>query len=257
MVVATVAGCHRYPVKSLQGLSSDSLELTGDGVVGDRTWALVAEGTATVLSAKSVADLLHGSADDRSVHLPDGTEVAIDDPAVHRVLSDWLGRPVRLADRSSLPVGEDPGYEMTFDPPDDTAEMFRIPVPAGTFVDLAPVHLVATATLEECSRLRPDLDWDVRRFRPNMLLDAAGEVFVEDSWVGRELAVGDEVVVRVDQPTVRCAMPLRPQPGLDRQVELYRAMTELHPAAPNHLGVYASVVRPGRVDVGDSVRILD
>ena len=87
--------------------------------------------------------------------------------------------------------------------------------------------------------------------------DAA--LFVEDSWVGAELAVGERCVIRVQQPTVRCAMPLRAQPAgpegpeLERRRELYRAMTELHAEVPNHLGVYVEVVSPGEVAVGDPV----
>jgi uncharacterized protein YcbX len=72
--------------------------------------------------------------------------------------------------------------------------------------------------------------------------------------VGRRLRVG-EVELAVDSPTVRCAMPLRAQPGLERQVELFEAMSELNEAYPNHLGVYCSVVSPGTVRVGDSVEV--
>jgi uncharacterized protein YcbX len=146
-------------------------------------------------------------------------------------------------------------YQMTFDPPDDGAELFAIPAPPGTFLDLAPVHLLTSGTLRACADARPDLDWDVRRFRPNLVVDTDQvELFGEQDWVGRRLRVG-EVELAVDSPTVRCAMPLRAQPGLERQVELFEAMSELNEAYPNHLGVYCSVVSPGTVRVGDSVEV--
>ncbi|GAG25072.1 unnamed protein product, partial [marine sediment metagenome] len=135
-------------------------------------------------------------------------------------------------------------------------EQYDIPTPTGTFLDLAPVHLLTSATLDGVRTARPDLDWDVRRFRPNLVVEAEGEPFLEERWSGRHLAVGDDLVLRVDQPTVRCAMPLRAQPGLEREVDLYEAMRELNEANPNHLGVYASVVEPGPVGVGDRVRLL-
>jgi uncharacterized protein YcbX len=60
---------------------------------------------------------------------------------------------------------------MTFDPPNEDAEVFDIPAPAGTLLDLTPVHFLSSATLGACEAARPDLDWDVRRFRPNLVLD--------------------------------------------------------------------------------------
>jgi uncharacterized protein YcbX len=56
----------------------------------------------------------------------------------------------------------------------------------------------------------------------------------------------------VRQPTVRCAMPLRAQPGLARQPRLYRALEGLH---ANHLGTYVDVVEPGEIRVGDEVAV--
>ena len=60
----------------------------------------------------------------------------------------------------------------------------------------------------------------------------------------------------VQQPTVRCAMPLRAQPGLDRQPAMYAAMTELNAGAPNHFGVYLAVEQPGVVRPGDAVAVI-
>ena len=148
---------------------------------------------------------------------------------------------------------------MTFDPPDDDAEYYEIPAPTGTFLDLAPLHLVTTTTLDHCAQARPDLNWDVRRFRPNLLFDtgtgtdAVVEPFVENGWVDVELMIGPDVVIRVISATVRCAMPLRAQPGLHREPELFRAMTQLNESIPNHLGAYAEVISPGTVRVGDAV----
>ena len=248
----------RYPVKSLQGQRAQSLTVTDRGVVGDRRWGIVPDGRAKVLSAKRVPQLLDAFVDGDTLVLPDGRRIAAGDPGVDAVLSSWLGQPVRL-----VSVGEADGvsYDMTFDPPNDDAEVFAIPVPPGTFLDLAPVHLVTTATLAACASRRPDLDFDVRRFRPNLVVDGDTEPFAEDGWAGRELAVG-AVTLRVTQPTVRCAMPLRAQPAtgdgappLHRQPGLHDALVELNAAFPNHLGVYAEVVTGGEVAVGDPVTL--
>jgi uncharacterized protein YcbX len=199
-----------------------------------------------------VSALLQGAAGDERITLPDGQVLRFDDPAIDDVLSHWLGRRVHLAHEEE--AGER-SYEMTFDPPNDDAEYYEIPAPPGTFLDLAPVHLVTTATLAGCAAARPDLDWDVRRFRPNLVLDVDVEPFGEQAWIGRQVAVGD-VVLTVDGPTVRCAMPLRAQPGLEREPALFKAMSELNQELPNHLGLYCSVTEPGTVTVGDPITLL-
>lgn len=250
--LGTVAECRRYPVKSFQGLVVEELTIGERGVEGDRTWGLVDATDGHLLSAKRLSALFDGVATDATVTLPDGRSLAVDDPDVHDALSTWLGRPVRLV----RPDGAGAvSYEMTFDPPDDTAEYYEIPAADQTFLDLAPIHLLTTATLRGAAAARPDLDWDVRRFRPNLVLDVAGDTFVEQTWLGRHVRVGGAVLA-VDGPTVRCAMPLRAQPGgLDRQPELFKAMSELNETYPNHLGVYCSVVQPGAVRTGDGVAL--
>lgn len=263
-----VAELWHYPVKSLQGGPVDSLEVTAAGIVGDRRWGIVPTDADRVLSAKRVPELLDARVDDDGtpvITLPTGARVAVTDPAVHDALSGWLGRPVRLRSTDDPSATAGLAYDMTFDPPDDDAEVFAIPVPPGTFLDLAPVHLLTTATLRGCAAARPDLDWDVRRFRPNVVIDTPGEAFGEDAWAGRQLHLG-EVVLRVTQPTVRCAMPLRAQPArrddptsdpLARQPGLHDALVELNAAFPNHLGVYAEVIVPGTVRIGDPARVDD
>lgn len=253
--LGTVARCWRYPVKSMQGFEPAELAVNAAGVVGDRVRGLLggADGsTGRLLSAKRTAVLLDASATDTAFTLPDGTTITFDDPTADAVLSSWLGSRVHLAAPDSQPVS----YQMTFDPPNDEAELFDIPAPTGTFLDLAPVHLVTTATLRACQAARPDLNWDVRRFRPNLLLDVDGPAFVEGQWLHRRLRVGG-VVLSVDSPTVRCAMPLRAQPGgIEREPGLFKAMNELNEMSPNHLGVYCSVVAAGSIRPGDPVTLL-
>ena len=247
MTLGSVTGLFRYPVKSMQGIGVTSLDVLAEGVVDDRGWALIDVTTGRLMSAKRYSALLQASADDAGVTLPDGTRVDWGDPYGDRTLSRWLGREVRLeAPRPEVRVA----YEMTFEPPNDGAEYIDIDAPAGSFRDLAPIHLVTQQTLDGCVQRRPDLDWDVRRFRPNLLIDAPDiEPFGEDDWTGSRIRVG-EVTLSIIQPSVRCAMPLRAQPGLERQAGLYQALEDLH---ANHLGVYVDVVEPGRIALGDGL----
>lgn len=251
--VGAVASCWRHPVKSFQGFAVGAIEVDPRGVDLDRAWGLVDIATGRLLTAKRTAALLDATATDHEVTLPTGETFAVDDPAVHGALSRWLGRDVRLL--SPAEAGE-VAYEMTFDPPNEDAEVFDIPAPAGTLLDLTPVHFLSSATLGACEAARPDLDWDVRRFRPNLVLDLAVDPWEEQTWVGRDLAVGS-AVLRVTMPMVRCAMPLRAQPGgLAKQPELFRALSDLNEAHPNHLGMCCDVVEPGRIELGDPVTLL-
>ncbi len=253
MSVGTVSECWRYPVKSFQGLAETRLEIETDGVVGDRTFGLIDLESDRLLTAKRTAALLEATATDTAVTLPDGTSYAVDDPSLDQALTTWIGRPIRFARADAT----DPmSYQMTFDPPDDDAELFDIPTPEGTFLDIAAVHVITTATLRACAEARPDIDWSVRRFRPNLVLDLDAAAFAEDGWLGQEIRVGD-VTLRVDGPMVRCAMPLRAQPGgLTRQTQLFHALNELNPTYPGHLGICCSVVAPGSVEVGAAAQVL-
>jgi uncharacterized protein YcbX len=97
---------------------------------------------------------------------------------------------------------------------------------------------------------------DVRRSRPNLVIDTDGPPFLENDWSGQRLRIGAEAALEVTGPTVRCAMPLRAQPGLERQAELLRATSDLNIRFLNHLGASATVHTPGRVAAGDPVALL-
>ena len=88
----------------------------------------------------------------------------------------------------------------------DTVTSFALP--EGTFFDCAAVHLLTTATLDRLRELYQHGRFEARRFRPNIVLEpASGERnFVENSWIGHTLAIGDEVRLSVTGPCPRCVM---------------------------------------------------
>jgi hypothetical protein len=247
MQVGTISQLWRYPVKSMQGELVDALEIGPGGAVGDRTLAVVDPAAGKVLSAKRYADLLLASArvdgDDVVLTLPDGSEHAASDPGVHAALSAWLDHEVRLA----APVeGEALPMEMYSGMSDESTPLFDWAGPAGTWLDLADAHWLTTSSLAAAAELH-DGQWDVRRFRPTALIETGAAGFIEDSWTELELG---EVGSTVLMPTMRCSMPSRAQPGLDRDKAIGTTLRDQH---GNNLGVYASITRGGTIHVGDSV----
>lgn len=127
--------------------------------------------------------------------------------------------------------------------------------PPGTYYDVYPLHLLTTASLRSLERLTPGSRADVRRFRPSMLVatpDDPDSPLPEEDWVGRKVAVGS-AVFEVVGPCPRCVMITHEVDDLptDRAL-LHTVIREAH----QNLGVYATVVTPGEIGVGDQLRFL-
>ena len=135
--------------------------------------------------------------------------------------------------------------------------------PVGTFFDYACVHLITTGTLDGLSKLYPQGDFDVRRFRANFVVQSDGGPFSENSWLGRTLAIGDEVLLKVSIPVPRCVNTTLPQDGLAHDPGILRTLAQHNRCDLGDLGrlpcagVYADVVRTGLVRCGDAVRCIN
>ena len=257
--VGRVRAVWRYPVKSMRGEPLARGEFTPAGVSGDRRFAVVDAVTGKVASAKNpkkwgglFACASHLGDDGRlRIVLPEGAEILDDDPAVQDALSALLGRPVELREahtggRIEVAWPEVPGLPLAGT---DTEEV----LPVGSFCDLAPIHLLTTATLERLNRTHPAVQFDPGRFRPNVLVESppGSAGFVEDGWVGRVVSVGT-VRLRVTGRASRCVMTTLAQPGLSADAGVLRAVVAANAA---HAGVYAEVIRPGVVREGDLLRL--
>lgn len=133
----------------------------------------------------------------------------------------------------------------------EVATLARFSTPPGTFVDLSPVHLLSTTSLASLST--DGTGFDPRRFRPNVLLEIDGVTtqFPESEWAGARLDIG-AATLRVSGRTIRCAMPTRPQPGIEADRSITRLLSE---RTDRFLGVYADVAQPGTVRTGDRVEV--
>ena len=245
-----VVGLWRHPVKSLQGESLEVAELELEGVAGDRRWGIRDEVTGRILTARRRPELLGASAtydgDAPSITLPDGRTTIGPGRETDALLSDWLGQPVSLVASAGTAGGR---AEFFADATDDTSQAIEWTMPVGRFVDASPVLVLTTASLDAGRRLHPAADWHPRRFRPNVLVDAVGDGWLEDAWVGGLLRIGGAVLSPA-QGCVRCTMVTRAQPGLDHDVEIFPTLARHHGGL---FGVWCDVAERGVVALGERV----
>jgi uncharacterized protein YcbX len=194
-----------------------------------------------LLAAASLAD-----DGEPEIVLPSGDRCRGIGPESDAALSDWLHRPVTLIDAVGAPRGN---AEYFADATDDTSPAIEWTMPPGRFVDASPLLLLTTASLRAGARHFPGGDWDVRRFRPNLLIELDADGWVEDDWCGQTINLG-EVEVLPRQPCVRCTMVTRPQPALTRDLDIYKTVARHHGGT---LGVWTDVKSPGSIRVGDPV----
>jgi len=274
----SVRALWRYPVKSMRGEELDEGRVVEAGILRDRSFAVIDRSNGKVASAKlpvkwaallqCSASFVEGSEPDgiesfARITLPDGTVVASADPDLASRLSDALGRPVDLA--TARP--ESPSVER-LDPFEEEETIVDIGghMMAGRFSDYAAVHLVTTATLDRLGELYPEGRFDVRRFRPNIVVATfpGSPGFVENDWVGRTIALGDQARLRISDPTPRCAIPALAQGDLPADRGILRTIGQhnrvpipvLEGEALPSVGVYAFVVRDGIVRRGAPVRVV-
>jgi uncharacterized protein YcbX len=246
-----VAAIWRYPVKSLQGESLAAGELDGDGLRGDRGWGIRDALTGRILTGRRQPQLLLAGATlaedgQPDIVLPDGTLLHGAGPATDAALSDWLGTPVTLAAAADESGGR---AEFFADATDDTSPAVEWTMPPGRFVDALALLVLSTASLRTAAGLYPGGDWNVRRFRPNVLVDIDGDGWPEDGWCGATVGVGDAEIVP-QAPCVRCTMVTRPQPDIERDLDIYLTVARHHAGT---FGVWTAVATPGTVRTGDAV----
>lgn len=230
--IGRINALFRYPVKSMGSESLEAIDVGWSGFTGDRRWAFVRDGLVRSgfpwLTIRESPEMWHYQPrfieEDRPessvtmVRTPSGEDLDVVDPR----LATELGHGARVIKQS-----------------------------VGIF-DTMPLSLITTQTLHAVGAMVGS-ELDVRRFRPNLVVDAAEDVeFPEDMWVGAVLRIGG-MTMRVNKRDKRCVVVnVNPLTAV-REPAILRAIAENRQAC---LGVYGSTVEPGRVAVGDSVSIM-
>lgn len=288
MQVGRVTEIWRYPVKSMGGERIERSLLDHNGIVGDRGWAVRDREADETRSARQIPRLLQcaasyaeePAADRRSprveLSLPDGAAVGSDAGNAAELLSAALEREVALTplhpaddlehyrrapgDPNADPIAmlrevfglreDDPLPDLSGLPED----LGQFSTPPGTYFDCYPLHVMSTASLTTLSGFGAGDDVDIRRFRPNILIDTGDtDGLPEVEWAGRRLRIGG-AEIEVKTTTVRCSVPSHRQRDLDRSGAVGRALIE---HTKQHLGAYATILTPAQVALGDPVELLD
>ena len=170
-----------------------------------------------------------------------------------RILSKALNREVKLgaAQRGAVNAEE---YWPDMEGLDHRDTVTDFTLPEGTFFDCAMVHLLTTATLDRLRELYPQGRFEVRRFRPNVVVQlASGEKsFAENGWVGHNLAIGDKVRLNITGLCGRCVMTTLAQRDLSKDPGILRTAAQHNQV---NVGVYAAVAQGGAIRRGDPIRI--
>ena len=266
--LGSVVALWRYPVKSMMGEELNGAHITERGLLGDRAFALVDRSNGKVVSAKNprkwpklfefratLVDPPRPGERIPSVRitLPNGTIATNQQSDLEQILSDALGREVTLA---TTPP-HTPSLEEYWPDLDGLAHRETVTdesMPAGSFFDLAAIHVLTTATFDRLRELYPHGRFEVRRFRPNIVVEpVSGEkAFVENDWIGHTLALGDDVRLSITGPCPRCVMTTLPQGDLARDPGILRTAAQYNQV---NVGVYADVVQGGTILRGDRARL--
>ncbi len=249
----------RLSVTAIKGLGvvhPDAVDLTPTGVAGDRAFFLVDANDALRSVFRTGAWVGYSAAFDTAagslvVTCPDGSRVAGEVRLGDTLVADFY-RYKKVQGR----VVEGPWAELFSTALGEPVRLVRADADNGG-VDVRPVTLLGNASVAELARRAGRDDVDARRFR--MLVGMAGTApHVEDTWAGRRLAIGG-AVLRVEGPVKRCgAVNLDPDEGsadlpVLPAIKRYRGFGETVLGRGVTFGVYAAVLAPGRIRVGDEL----
>ena len=278
MSTASVATIYRYPVKSMMGETLSEADIGEAGIPGDRGWAVRDEKRGGIRGGKKIPQLMTLAAKSGTaaplITAADGDSASASSERINDWLSGKLNHPVTLwpllpADqldhyRRGAPDTEDFEQELRAvfgrlpdEPLPDLAgfeELLEFESPPGTYFDAFPISIMSQQSLNTMNQLGGESQFDVRRFRPNLLVDIpdTDHHFPEQAWVGKTLSVGS-VKLKIDMTCPRCAMTTHGFCDLPQDTQIMRNLVA---NSEGNLGIYASVVQAGKVTAGDSVSVM-
>jgi len=238
--IATIAELFLYPIKSMAGVAVEEAHVGLDGLLGDRNYSFVradqaARNSFPWMTARESARMLLYKPEFAQAPTPDHAESAVkvrtpegqvhdaDDASFCEELARKMGHP-----------------------------LFLLKSGRGIF-DCQHVSLFSLATVRTLAA-EASCAIDRRQFRANLYIEpASGKAFEEETWTKSLLQIGSEAIIGVTQRDSRCMMVnLDPESG-QQNPKVLKTVAQGH---QGQVGIYANVVRPGVIRVGDPIRII-
>lgn len=251
----------------MMGEELNACEITEKGLLGDRAFGVIDNETSKLANAKNPhkwpnmfryrANFIEPPQKNAAVPpvkitFPDGRSIISTDEEKNTMLSNSFNRNVHLSTPSAVDVQFEGYIPEEIEELDNKGTIFTRTSPNGTFFDIAMVHIITTSTINYLRKLAPESRIEARRFRPNLIIEVPDtEAFIENDWVGKTLTIGN-VQLKVSQETKRCVMTTLAQGDLPKDPNVLRSIVRNNAGS---FGVYASVVKPGRVSIGDRIEI--
>ena len=255
------------PVKGTDLHDVASVDLGIDGIAEDRRFYLV-DSAGLMFNGKRDGRLVRVRATydpanaRRAIRFPDGRVVAASLAFTESITTSFYGNPVA----GHLVAG--PWSEALAAFLGQPVRLVQADRP-GNAVDVHPVTMLSRGSIERLGARAAAMTHLERRFRMLVEIDGAAP-YGEDSWRGRDVAIG-AAVVSVVGPVPRCVVVSQnPQTGLRDYADALRVIFEERGAMSADLttptahlpdggkivfGVYGSVVTPGRIAVGDTIAL--
>lgn len=237
MPLATIKQIYLYPVKSMRGVAVNEAHLSFNGFIGDRRYAFVQEKLAATdgfpwMTGREKPKMIlytprflqTPTPEDWDVpimvQMPEGKELEIGDSGLEKQIAALYGHPV-----------------------------FLFKTKRGNF-DSQHVSLFSNYTLKQLES-ESESQIDYRQFRANLYIEPTDAIpFIEDSWVGRVLKLGESAVIGVTKKDSRCMMINLDPDTAKQNPAVLRTVARHH---EENAGIYANVVVTGVVRVGDII----
>ncbi|MGW7490163.1 MOSC domain-containing protein [Streptomyces sp. NPDC054786] len=234
-VLGTIERIWRYPIKSTGGELLDEAAVDTRGLVGDRLYA-VRDAEGKFGSGKNTRRFRRM-------------------PGLLQLQSRYPGGAATEAPELLTPDGEpvaDPTSYVRHYLGRNDVEVAR--EGAVSHFDQLPLSVLTTATVDWVRAAVPGVPVDERRFRPNLLVRTPPGTppFVEDEWFGSTARIGGALCLRFERSSERCVMTNEAQQDLPHSALVLRVIAQAHDM---RLDALATVARPGRVRLGDTVEL--
>jgi uncharacterized protein len=243
------------PIKGTALHHPEAVELRETGAVGDRAFFIIDEDDKLIsLTRTGAFASLRAELGDELV-LWEGDAVVCSGPVCEgaAVRADFYGSklvPGRIIDG--------PWSALLSERAQRPVRLVKADAPGGG-IDIGPVTVLGSASVRRLAE-ETGQPVDPRRFRMLIGLET-DEPHVEDSWRGMRL-VGEQIELEVGDPVARCAAITRHPDHGDRDLPLvrvikdYRGLCELPRGPVVPFGVYAHVLRPGRLAAGERLTLV-